>query len=148
MADLLPVGIRAPEFSLPATGGNRVGLSDFRGRRHLIMVFYPGNDTPGCNRQLSALRDDLEHFAKAGAAVIAVNPAGLASHERYSKKFNLNFPLLSDSKRGVAKAFRALKDNGTSIQRTVYIIDKGGIIQYARQGTAPHEELYHTLQRL
>ncbi|MCH7923866.1 MAG: peroxiredoxin [Nitrospinae bacterium] len=148
MADLLTVGIRAPEFSLPATGGQTVSLRDFKGRRHLIMVFYPGNDTPGCNRQLSALRDDLEHFAEAGAGVVAVNPASVASHERYAKKFNLSFPLLSDSKREVAQAFHALHENGTSVQRTVYIIDKGGIIQYAKQGMAPHGELFHTLQRL
>ena len=148
MADLLTVGIRAPEFSLPATGGQTVGLRDFRGRRHFIMVFYPGNDTPGCNRQLSALRDDLEYFAEAGAGVVAVNPASVASHERYAKKFNLSFPLLSDSKREVAQAFHALHENGTSVQRTVYIIDKGGIIQYAKQGMVPHDELFHTLQRL
>ncbi len=148
MAEPLPVGKRAPEFSLPATGGNTVRLSDFRGRKHLIMVFYPGNDTPGCNRQLSALRDDMEHFAKAGAGIIAVNPATVAAHERYASKHHFNFPLLSDAKREVARAFNSLKDNGTSIQRTVYLIDKGGIIQFAKQGMASHEELFHTLQRL
>lgn len=148
MADPLPVGIRAPDFSLPATGGQKVSLSDFRGRRHLIVVFYPGNDTPGCNRQLSALRDDLEHFEKAGAGIIAVNPASVASHERYAKKFNFNFPILSDAKREVARAFFSLKDNGKKIQRTVYIIDKGGIIQFAKQGMASHEELFQILQRL
>lgn len=148
MADPLPVGIRAPNFSLPATGGQKVSLSDFRGRRHLIVVFYPGNDTPGCNRQLSALRDDLEHFEKAGAGIIAVNPGSVASHERYAKKFNFNFPILSDAKREVARAFFSLKDNGKNIQRTVYIIDKGGIIQFAKQGTASHEELFQILQRL
>jgi peroxiredoxin Q/BCP len=148
VAEPLPVGIRAPDFDLPATGGQSVSLKDFRGRRHIIMVFYPGNDTPGCNRQLSALRDDMEHFQKAGAEIIAVNPASLASHERYAKKFNLNFPILSDSKREVTRAFSALKENGKSVQRTVYLIDKGGIIQFAMQGTASHEDLYKTLQRL
>ncbi len=148
MAEPLPVGIRAPTFSLPATGGSTVSLNDYRGRRHLIMVFYPGNDTPGCNRQLSALRDDSEHFEKAGAAVVAVNPASISSHERYAKKLNFNFPLLSDSDREVARAFHTLQENGTSIQRTVYLIDKGGIIQFAKQGMASHEELFQILKRL
>lgn len=148
MAEPLPVGIRAPDFSLPATGGQSVSLRNFRGRKHLIMVFYPANDTPGCNRQLSALRDDMEYFHQVGAEVIAVNPASVTSHERYAKKFNLNFPILSDSKREVAQAFLALKENGKSVQRTVYIIDKGGIIQFAAQGMASHEELFKTLQRL
>jgi peroxiredoxin Q/BCP len=148
VSDPLPVGIRAPHFSLPATGGQTVSLNDFRGRKHVIMVFYPGNDTPGCNRQLSALRDDVEHFEKAGAVIIAVNPASVNSHERYAKKFNFSFPLLSDSKREAARAFHTLKENGTSIQRTVYLVDKGGIIQFAKQGAASHEELLRTLQRL
>lgn len=148
MADLLPVGIRAPDFSLPATGGQTVGLSDFRGRRHLVVVFYPGDNTPRCNRQLSALRDDVERFAKAGTGVVAINPASVASHERYAKKFSFNFPLLSDADREAARAFRALKENGISIQRTVYLIDKGGIIQYAKRGMAPHDDLFRTLRRL
>lgn len=148
MSEPLPVGIRAPNFNLPATGNRTVSLNDFRGRRHLIVVFYPGNDTPGCNKQLTALRDDKELFEKAGAVVIAINPASVNSHERYAKKFNFNFPLLSDSKREVARAFHTLKENGTGIQRTVYLIDKGGIIQFAKQGMASHEELFRTLQRL
>jgi peroxiredoxin Q/BCP len=148
MLEPLPVGKRAPDFSLPATGGKTVSLADFKGRTHFIMVFYPGNNTPGCNRQLSALRDDMESFARAGATVIAVNPASVASHDRYAKKFNFPFPLLSDSKREVARSFRALDENGTRILRTVYIIDKGGIIQYAKRGMAPHAELLQILQRL
>src|SRR5690606_16526612 len=96
----LSVGTTAPDFDLPATGGRQVRLSDFRGR-NLIIVFYPKDQTPGCTRQLCALRDDKELFAGLNTAIIASNPDSVESHERFAEAQNYDFPILVDADRSM-----------------------------------------------
>lgn len=136
----LAVGTPAPDFDLPATGGRQVRLSDFAGK-NLIIVFYPKDQTPGCTRQLCALRDDGELFAGLNTEIIASNPDGVESHERFAAKQNYAFPILVDAGRTMARAYQALKEDGKGIQRTVYIIDHSGVIRYAEQGLPPDTEL-------
>ncbi len=141
---LLPIGSKAPDFDLPATGGKQVKLSDYKGQ-NLIIVFYPKDQTPGCTRQLCALRDDLEQFKNLNTAVIASNPASLESHERFVEKQNYNFPILVDANKKMAEAYHALKEGG-GIERTVYIVDKNGNIGYAKRGLPPDSELEEAIK--
>ena len=97
---------------------------------------------------MSSLRDDLGQFDAKGAAVIAVNPAGVESHDNYTRKFQFNFPLLSDPDRSIAQAYCTLKEDGKSIQRTVYIIDRQGVVRYAKQGMPKSAELLQVLEGL
>ena len=136
----LPVGIQAPDFDLPATGGLQVKLSDYQGK-NLIIVFYPKDQTPGCTQQLCALRDDTEMFQALNTEFIGSNPDSVESHERFRTAQNYKFPILVDADRNMAKAYHALKEDGKGIQRTVYIIDKDGIIRYSKQGLPPNSEL-------
>ena len=136
----LPVGIQAPDFDLPATGGLQVKLSDYQGK-NLIIVFYPKDQTPGCTQQLCALRDDTEMFQALNTEFIGSNPDSVESHERFRTAQNYKFPILVDADRKMAKAYHALKEDGKGIQRTVYIIDKDGIIRYSKQGLPPNSEL-------
>lgn len=136
----LPAGTQAPDFDLPATGGRRIKLSDYAGQ-NLIIVFYPKDQTPGCTQQLCALRDDLEMFKGLNTAVLASNPDSVESHERFAEKQGYQFPILVDADRSMARAYHALKEDGVGIQRTVYIIDKDGVIRYAKQGLPPDSEL-------
>lgn len=141
----LPVGIKAPDFDLPATGGKQVKLSDFTGK-NLIIVFYPKDQTPGCTQQLCALRDDTAMFAALNTEFIASNPDSLESHERFCEKQGYQFPILVDADRAMAAAYHALKEDGKGIQRTVYIIDRDGIIRYGKQGLPPDTELAEAIK--
>ncbi len=80
--------------------------------------------------------------------VVAVNPGSLKSHQTWADKFGFRFPIAADADRSVARAYDALKENGTSIQRTVYIVDKEGVIRYARQGMPTTEELLAALDTM
>ena len=141
----LPVGVKAPEFDLPATAGGQVKLSDFAGQ-NLIIVFYPKDQTPGCTQQLCALRDDTEAFRQLNTAFIASNPDSLDSHERFSAAQSYKFPILVDADRTMARDYHALKEDGAGIQRTVYILDGQGVIRYAKQGLPSDTELMDAIR--
>lgn len=144
----LIVGTIAPDFCLMGTGGRRVSLEDYRGKQHLILVFYPGNNTPNCNRQLASLQEALEEFSQMGTAVVAINPAPLEEHEKYRQQLQFSFPLLSDPGGAVAQKYQAFNELERTNQRTVYIIDKQGIIRYAKQGMHWDPEFLEVLEEL
>ncbi len=123
-------------------------LEDYLGDRHLVLIFYPKDNTPGCNRQLSAARDAAAEFARRGAAVLAVNPGSLASHQRWSDRFAFGFPVAADEDRSVCRAYDVLKEDGRGVKRTVYIVDRHGIIRFARGGMPATEELLAALDAL
>lgn len=141
----LPVGTKAPDFDLPATGGRQVKLSDYQGK-NLIIVFYPKDQTPGCTQQLCALRDDTELFQGLNTEFLGSNPDSMESHEKFAAAQGYKFPIAVDANRLMAKAYRALKEDGKGIQRTVYIIDAKGVIRFAKQGLPPDSELVEIIQ--
>jgi peroxiredoxin Q/BCP len=83
----------------------------------------------------------MSRFAAAGIQPFGVNPASLDSHRKYVEKMKFNFPLLSDPDRAIARAYHALKDDGTGIARTVYVVGRDGTIRYAQRGAPPPEEV-------
>jgi peroxiredoxin Q/BCP len=146
MSELLPqIGSIAPDFTAVASDGTRVSLRELLTHGSVALFFYPGDDTPGCNRQLSAVRDDLAAFRAAGIQPFGVNPAGMDSHAKYAAKFEFNFPLLTDPDRAIAGAYGALKENGKSIQRSVLGIGRNGTIRYATRGAPPPAEVIAAL---
>ena len=128
------VGEAAPDFTLPGTGGRDYTLSDYRGHP-VVLVFYPGDDTPVCTRQLNSYNDDLGTFDQFDAAVLAVSPQGVASHERFAAKHGLRFPLLADTDKTVAGLFGTLGPMGFP-RRSVFVIDGDGIVRYAHRAIA------------
>ncbi len=145
----LTIETEAPDFDLPASSAEgNVKLLDFKGK-NLILVFYPKDKTPGCTRQLCALRDDFGQFEKLNTSIIASNPGSLKSHESFTEKENYNFPILVDAEKTMAEAYQALKPEG-GIQRTVYIINYTGdtpVIGYAKQGLPPDSELVEAIEK-
>jgi thioredoxin-dependent peroxiredoxin len=133
MAALLAVGSQAPDFRLPATTGDTVSLSQYRGKRNLILVFYVGDHTPDCNRQLASLQEERETLEACNAAVLGINPGTLDDHQRYQAQLGLTFPLLHDPEAQVAALYGARQDDGT-VRRTVYLSDTQGMIRYGRPG--------------
>lgn len=139
-SDPLPAGTPAPEFSANDDSGRTVTLSGLRGR-HVVLVFYPGDDTPGCTKQLCDFRDRWEQARSKGVEVFGVNPQSGEKHTKFRNKFNFPFPLLVDEGRRIAKLYNT---DGLIIKRTVYLIGPDGIIRFAQRGMpSPAEVLSH-----
>jgi peroxiredoxin Q/BCP len=147
----LQVGDQAPDFTLPATGGRTVSLAEFRGRP-VVVVFYPGDNTPVCTRQLNAYNDDLTQFEAVDAAVVAISAQGIESHESFAASQGFAFPLLADTDKAVAGAYGTLGPLGFP-RRSVFIVDAGGVVRYAHRAIAgltfrPVDELVAVLRQL
>jgi peroxiredoxin Q/BCP len=132
-SDPLPVGTAAPDFTLADDAGKKVTLSKLRGRS-VVLVFYPGDDTPGCTKQLCQFRDDWSEALARGAEVFGVNPGNAGSHVKFRQKFHFPFPLLVDRGQTVATLYHC---NGLIVKRTVYLVGPDGKIRFARRGMPP-----------
>jgi thioredoxin-dependent peroxiredoxin len=128
------VGDRAPDFSLPGTGGNTYSPAQFRGKP-LVVVFYPADDSPVCTKQLNSYNTGMGEFQDVGAQVLAISSQGLDSHEKFAEKLGLTFPLLADADKAVADAYGTLGPLGFP-RRSVFVIDKDGIIRYVHRAIA------------
>ena len=127
----LKVGQKAPAFALPNQDGKVMRLSDFKGKK-VVLYFYPKDDTPGCTKESCAFRDGLDEIQNSGAVVLGISGDSVDSHKKFAKKFNLNFPLLSDEKKTVLQAYGVWKEKSLygrkfmGIERTTFIIDEQG----------------------
>ena len=128
------VGDAAPDFSLPGTGDKTYSLADYRGQP-VVLVFYPGDDTPVCTKQLNSYNNDLDEFTDVGAQVLAISAQDLVSHAKFSGKHGFGFPLLADTDKTVASAYGTLGPLGFP-RRSVFVIDGAGIIRYAHRAIA------------
>ena len=140
-SDPLPLGSAAPDFSLPDESGRMVTLSALRGK-NIVLVFYPGDNTPGCTRQLCEFRDHSKLVRERGVEVFGVNPQSAKSHDSFSRKFQSPFPLLVDKGRHVAKLYNA---SGLIVKRTVYRIGPDGVIRFAQRGMPKPSEVLAAL---
>ena len=128
------VGQPAPEFTLEGTEGT-MSLSDFRGKV-VVLVFYPGDNTPVCTRQLNAYTTDIDRFAAVGAQILAISPQSVASHDEFScKQGGFGFPLLADTEKVVGEAYGILGPLGF-YRRSVFVIDGAGVVRWAHRAVA------------
>ena len=144
------IGDEAPDFTLPGTGGRDYTLSEYRGRP-VVLVFYPGDETPVCTKQLNTYNDEIGAFAGVGAQVLAISAQGIESHERFSAKHGgFDFPLLADTDKAVAGRYGTLGPLGFP-RRSVFVIDPDGIVRYAHRAIAgltfrPTDELIRAVE--
>jgi len=129
-SDPLAVGSKAPDFTAPDDQGQEVKLSALRGK-NVVLVFYPGDETPVCRAQLCEFRDNWERAKSHNTLVFGVNPAGSVSHEKFREKNKLPFPLIVDSGQKVGELYHT---NSLMVRRTVYLIGPDGTILYAKRG--------------
>ena len=127
-------GDAAPDFTLPATGGAEVSLSSLRGQP-VVLVFYPGDNTPVCTLQLTSYNDDLGQFEGVGAQILGISPQDVASHEAFAAKHGFSFPLLADTDKAVGAAYGVLGPLGF-YRRSVFVVDRAGTIRYAHRAVA------------
>ena len=130
MSNTPDVGDRAPGFELESTEGT-LRLAERLEKNAVLLVFYPGDDTPVCTRQLCDYRDNLSVFQGLGVDVVAVNPQSLASHGSFAEKHGLPFPLCADEDKEVCKAYGATGLLGMT-KRALFLIDRKGIVRYRK----------------
>jgi len=138
---LLAPGTPAPEFTLPDESGNPVSLTNLRGRP-VVLVFYPGDDTAICTRQLCEIRDDWSAFQHRGAAVYGINGQGADAHQRFVDKHRFPFPLLIDS------GWKTCRDYGAGwviVRRSVYVIGADGVVAASWRGKPSVAEILATI---
>lgn len=128
-------GQKAPDFTVLSDSGEKVRLSDFKGKK-IVLYFYPKDDTPGCTKEACAFRDGIAEIKKKGAVVFGVSADSVESHQKFKKKFELNFPLLADTNRKIIEDYDVWKEKSMygkkymGIERTTYIIDEQGKISH------------------
>jgi thioredoxin-dependent peroxiredoxin len=131
------VGEPAPPFELPGYDGTEGGsrtysLAEYAGKP-VVLVFYPGDNTPVCTRQLNTYTSDIGSFAAAGAQVLAISPQSVESHEDFAcRQKGFAFPLLADTEKIVGDAYGILGLLGF-YRRSAFVIDAEGIVRYAHR---------------
>ncbi|MEO7397038.1 MAG: peroxiredoxin [Ilumatobacteraceae bacterium] len=144
------VGDRAPAFTLTGVGGTVHSLSDYAGKP-VVLVFYPGDDTPVCTKQLNSYNSGLGEFERLGAQVLAISAQDVASKDRFSDRNGFKFPLLADPDKAVASLYGTLGPIGFP-RRSVFVVDAAGFIRYAHRAIAgltyrPVSELVEAIEQ-
>ncbi|HKE12232.1 MAG TPA: peroxiredoxin [Myxococcota bacterium] len=124
------VGDPAPDFTLPSTQGS-VHLSERLAQRPVLLVFYPGDDTPVCTKQLCNYRDHMGVFSDLGVEVLGINPQSEASHVAFARKHALPFPLLADQGGKVCRQYGALSFLGMA-KRALVLVGRDGRVKWRR----------------
>ena len=123
----LSVGTKAPNFTVKDTQGNTVSLSDYEGKT-VVLYFYPKDDTPGCTKEACSFRDNYAVYQGKDVAVFGVSGDDESSHQDFTSKFSLPFPLLADTSKFMMQAYDV--DGGGYAKRVTYIIDGQGNISH------------------
>lgn len=140
----------APDFSLVDDEGNRVSLADFRGS-WLVVYFYPKDGTPGCTLEACSFRDVSSELAELGARVVGISLDSADEHAAFKKKYNLDFPLLSDPRAETTQAYGAWGKHmfgGEGLRRMTFVIDPDGMIQKVYRRVTPLEHGIHVASDL
>jgi len=130
----LKAGDKAPTFSLPNQENKIIKLHDFTGKK-VILYFYPKDDTPGCTTQACNFRDQISDFSDKNVVILGVSKDGVNSHDKFHKKFSLNFNLLSDESGAVCESYKVFKEKSMfgktflGLVRSTFLIDENGLIQ-------------------
>jgi len=135
VTSVLPIiGRPAPDFSLPSTTGENISLKQFKGKKTVILYFYPKDETPGCTREACSFRDLFAEFEKHNAVILGVSADSLESHQHFREKNHLPFPLLADEDATLSKMYGVYKQKNLygkksmGIERTTFVIDRTGRI--------------------
>jgi len=145
----IEVGDKAPAFTLLGSGGKSFSLSDYAGKP-VVLVFYPGDTTPVCTKQLCSYNNELAQFDGIGAQVLGISAQDVASHDAFSAKHGFGFPLLADTAKEVIKEYGSLGFLGM-VRRSIFVIDGQGVVRYVHRSTTgltfrPVDELVEALR--
>jgi peroxiredoxin Q/BCP len=147
------VGEMAPDFEALTDTGDKVKLSDYRGRR-VVLYFYPKDDTPGCTTQACGFRDNYPVIEERNAIVLGVSPDGMSSHQKFKAKFELPFTLLVDENHAIAERYGVWGEKSNygktymGILRSHFVIDEEGRIVDAHVKVSPTDSVTLALEAL
>jgi peroxiredoxin Q/BCP len=147
------VGSPAPSFDRESDSGEHVTLDSLRGRP-VVLYFYPKDDTPGCTRQASSIRDSWGEFGKAGVALFGVSPDTVESHVKFREKYGLPFPLLADPDHSMADDYGVWVEKTNygktymGIERSAFVIDADGNLAAAKRRIKPEETTDWALEQV
>lgn len=149
------VGKKAPDVTLPATSiekalpdkkdASTLSLKDFRGKRNVVLYFYPRAMTPGCTKESCGFRDKMPDFAKLDTVVIGISTDNLASQQKFTEKEGLVFPLFADADKSVTKKFGVLGPKGNAMRWT-FVIDKEGTVRKIYDKVTPADHPQEVLE--
>ena len=124
------VGDKAPDFTLPSQLGDNVTLSEFFGKKNIVLYFYPKDESPGCTREACSFRDSYDVFTSLGAEVLGVSSQSVESHKSFATHHGLPFLLLSDADGKVRQLYCVPATMGIIPGRVTFIIDKKGVVRH------------------
>ncbi|MEX0799754.1 MAG: peroxiredoxin [Dehalococcoidia bacterium] len=128
---MLKEGTAAPDFEAELENGDAFKLADYRGRKNVVLYFYPRDFTPGCTREACTFRDNYAEVEKYDAVIVGVSADSAESHQEFRQKHELPFPLIPDPDKRVIKLYDADGLFGLMTARATYVIDKAGVIRAA-----------------
>jgi thioredoxin-dependent peroxiredoxin len=146
-------GQEAPDFELASDAGERVRLSQFRGKP-VVLYFYPKDDTPGCTAQACGIRDSYDDFEQRGAVVLGVSPDEKSSHVKFKQKYGLPFTLLADPEHAVAELYgvwgerKYMGKTYMGVERSTFLIDDDGHIAKVMRRVKPDTHAERVLEAL
>lgn len=123
------VGDKAPDFTLPSQLGDNVTLSEFFGKKNIVLYFYPKDESPGCTKEACSFRDNYQELTSLGAEVLGISGQSIESHKSFATHYGLPFILLSDQENSVRKLYGVPSTMGVLPGRVTYVIDKQGVIR-------------------
>ncbi len=125
---------KAPDFSLPSDEGNVISLQSLQGKK-LVLYFYPKDNTPGCTIESCGFNQALDEFLASGAQVLGISKDSVESHQKFKRRYDLRFPLLSDTDAKICRLYEVLVEKSMfgrkyfGIERSTFLIDEAGIIR-------------------
>src|SRR6476659_6007140 len=130
----LKVGDPAPDFTLRATDGKTYKLSDFKGKKNVVLAIYVLAFTGGCTKELKAYQADIAKFESTDTQVFGMSVDSIPANREFAKQIEVTFPILSDFKRTVVKDYGVFNEEQGFGNRATFVIDKEGIIQHIDEG--------------
>ena len=147
----LKEGQKAPDFTATTDKGTTISLKDFKGKKHVVLYFYPKDDTPGCTKEACNFRDHIAKINKADAVILGVSRDSASSHRKFKDKYELPFTLLADEDESICKTYGTLKMKSMygksylGVARMTFVIGKDGLIKKIFPNVNPAEHTEEVL---
>ena len=145
---ILKTGQEAPDFSADLYPSGKLQLKDLRGKKNVIIAFYPKDNTPGCTAEMCAFSSDISQFESSDTTVFGASCDSMESHQKFTEKHNLKVPLICDKSGELGRLYGALREGRSNAERKLFIIDKNGILRHVHDGMPKNEELLKLIAKL